>query len=223
MAASIVFEYHSKQGASMPSMTRKKLIFILALAGHAVFSNLLAMDADSTISESTTSDQTTDATIQTPDASSETPTQDMASMAPAATPTDSSSDASSSTPPTADIQPEQMTGPDILELSEDKPGELVPSGNPQVTNLFEQSNVVTEQSNASSNQLWQRAQQFRDQFHQLQIELDNFYEKAGEQQGRIAKDLEELTQPQSGFSAPVPLTSTPTIAPAPLVPMLPAR
>lgn len=224
MTASIVFEYYSKQGSSMPSMTGKKLIFILTLAGQAVFSNLLAMDADPTISESTASDQTTDATVQTTDTSSETLAQDMTSMAPAATTsTDSSSDAASTTSPSADIQPEQMTGPDILELSEDKPGEIVPSGNPQVTNFFEQSNVITQQSNVSSNQLWQRAQQFRDQFHQLQIELDKFYEKSGEQQGRIAKDLEELTQPPSSLSAPAPLTSTPTIAPTPIVPMLPVR
>lgn len=139
---------------------------------------------------------------------------------PAATP-DASSTTASATPTTPEIQPEQMKGDDVLELSEEKPGELLPSGNPGVSALTDQAKSVTDDLVKMIEQITQQHMQLQGQLGQLQGELDTFYQTSGAQRGKIGEILNEITLPLT--AQPVTPTMIPPHTRMPVAPATPAN
>ncbi len=135
---------------------------------------------------------------------------------PAATP-----DASGTTTKAPEIQPEQMKGDDVLQLSEEKPEELLPSGNPGVSALTDQAKSVTDDLVKITEQMTQQRMQLQGQLGQLQGELDIFYQISGAQRGKIGEILNEVTQPL--MAQPVtPTMLTPNTG-MPVAPATPAN
>lgn len=156
-------------------------------------------------------------------AATPTPVPDLSSMAtPAATPTP---DASGTTTPAAssEIQPEQMKGDGVLELSEEQPAELLPSGNAAISALANQAKNVTDDLSKAIDQIKQQHAQLQGQLGQIESELDAFYQKSGTQRGKIGEILQEAAQPLTTQPAtPIPVTPNAVIPTAPVTsPIIP--
>lgn len=176
-----------------------------------------------------TPDATTDLSSLTatpaPDASGITmtpaPTADLSGMAPTSTPaaTPAPDASGATTPTTSEIQPEQMKGDGILELSEEKPAELLPSGNAQIGSLANQAKSVADDLSKAIDQIKQQHAQLQGQLGQIQSELDAFYQTSGAQRGKIGEILDEVVQPLIMQPAP-PTIATPNTG-IPLAPVAP--
>lgn len=190
-------------------MIAKKFALIFLFASMAPFANLFAIvpAPDELGTESDMAGMMIPATDATtvPDATASPVAPDQTTGAQPATP---------------EIQPEQMKGEDVLELSEEKSVDLISSGNPQIPQIFNQTKELDTQANQATELLAQQAKQLREQFNQLQIELDAFYQTAGAQQGKITKILEEITQPPTSTIPTAPALGQP-ITPTPALPMIP--
>ncbi|MBS1988134.1 hypothetical protein JST56_04030 [Candidatus Dependentiae bacterium] len=159
----------------------------------------------------------------TPDASgmASTPAPDLSGMAPTSTPgaTPAPDASGATTPTTSEIQPEQMKGDGILELSEEKPAELLPSGNAQIGSLANQAKSVADDLSKTIDQIKQQHAQLQGQLGQIQSELDAFYQTSGAQRGKIGEILDEVVQPLIMQPAP-PTIATPNTG-IPLAPVAP--
>lgn len=205
-------------------------VALLTLACMALIINAQAMDssvqdapaidtsgmsspAQDVSGKASTADLSGMAANSTPGISVMTPTP---APTPAATP-----DASGTTTKAPEIQPEQMKGDDVLQLSEEKPEELLPSGNPGVSALTDQAKSVTDDLVKMTEQMTQQRMQLQGQLGQLQGELDMFYQISGAQRGKIGEILNEVIQPLT--AQPVTPTMITPDTGMPVAPATPAN
>lgn len=180
----------------------RKCIIILNLVSFLLYASQKAIvpppEAQQDASILQSSDETASTGVSESYPASDAPNADPTSMMQASSPSQSSSITASSSDSAAtpeasvapEIQPEQMKGPDILELKEESKNELLPSGKPEVAALFETSKEYTTQAEQVSEQLAITLKNLHEQFNQLQQQLNAFYETTGSQEGKIAARLQ---------------------------------
>lgn len=87
--------------------------------------------------------------------------------------------------PTPEIVAEPLTGPDILQISEGKDAGLMPSGDPQVGKIYEDSEKLAQERQGLIKSMHQTANTLKEKFTDQEAKLDDFYQDFGFNQGQV--------------------------------------
>lgn len=127
------------------------------------------------------------ATVPPPDAAAPAPVPP-----PAGGPTPAAvlggADGAPAAPTAPDIQPEQLKGPDILELSEEKKG-LVATSNKQIIATFKDAENVTTQASDVLNTMAKTYDDTSKKFDDINTQIDSFFQDTAFSEGKVEEQV----------------------------------